>query len=84
MLTELAGLLPKEYQVYVMFDSWYASAKLINFCRRQGWQVICAIKSNRPIGVFCDQPGGTNAKDETEEGSLARPCRLGLSRLFTL
>ena len=49
MLTELAGLLPKEYQVYVMFDSWYASAKLIKFCRRQGWQVICAIKSNRCI-----------------------------------
>ncbi len=49
MLTELAGWLPKGYQVYVLFDSWYASAKLIKFCRRQGWHVICALKSNRRI-----------------------------------
>jgi hypothetical protein len=49
MLVELAALLPEGYQVYVLFDSWYASAKLINFCRRQGWHVICALKSNRRI-----------------------------------
>lgn len=49
MLVELAALLPKEYQVYVLFDSWYASAKLINFCRRQGWHIICALKSNRRV-----------------------------------
>jgi hypothetical protein len=49
MLEELAQLLPKGHQVYVLFDSWYASAKLIKFCRRQRWHVICAIKSNRRI-----------------------------------
>lgn len=49
MLTELSGLLPKGYPVSVLFDSWYASAKLIKFCRRQGWHVICALKSNRCI-----------------------------------
>lgn len=49
MLVELAALLPKEYQVYALFDSWYASAKLINFCRRQGWHIICALKSNRRV-----------------------------------
>jgi Transposase DDE domain len=49
MLVELQALLPKGYPVYVLFDSWYASAKLIKFCRRQGWHVICAIKSNRRI-----------------------------------
>lgn len=49
MLTELAPMLPKGYQVTVLFDSWYSSAKLIKFCRRQGWQVVCAIKSNRRI-----------------------------------
>ena len=49
MLLELADLLPKGYQVYVLFDSWYASAKLIKFCRRQRWQVVCAIKANRRI-----------------------------------
>lgn len=49
MLVGLASLLPEGYQVYVLFDSWYASAKLINFCRRQDWQVICALKSNRRV-----------------------------------
>lgn len=49
MLTELANMLPKGYQVSVLFDSWYSSAKLIKFCRRQGWHVICAVKSNRRI-----------------------------------
>jgi hypothetical protein len=49
MLVELAELLPKEHKVYVLFDSWYASAKLIKFCRRQGWHVICAVKGNRRI-----------------------------------
>jgi len=49
MLMELADLLPKGHKVYVLFDSWYSSRKLIQFCRRQKWQVICAIKSNRRI-----------------------------------
>jgi hypothetical protein len=49
MLVELTELLPKGHKVYVLFDSWYSSAKLIKFCRRQKWQVICAIKSNRRI-----------------------------------
>jgi hypothetical protein len=49
MLVELESLLPKGHKVYVLFDSWYASKKLIKFCRRQKWQVICAIKSNRRI-----------------------------------
>ncbi|RPI34672.1 MAG: transposase, partial [Chloroflexota bacterium] len=49
MLEELAQLLPQGHRVYVLFDSWYASAKLIKFCRRQRWHVICAIKSNRRI-----------------------------------
>ena len=49
MLVELATLLPKGHKVYVLFDSWYASKKRIQYCRRQKWQVICAIKSNRRI-----------------------------------
>jgi hypothetical protein len=49
MLVELAALLPKGYPVYVLFDSWYASAKLIKFCRRQRWHVICAVKTNRRL-----------------------------------
>jgi len=49
ILSELQAWLPADYQVYVLFDSWYASAKLIKFCRRQGWHVVCAIKSNRRL-----------------------------------
>lgn len=49
MLTELANWLPKGYPVYILFDSWYASAKLINFCRQQGWHVVCALKANRSL-----------------------------------
>ena len=49
MLVELSQLLPKGYRVYVLFDSWYASAKLIKLCRRQRWHVICAVKSNRRL-----------------------------------
>jgi hypothetical protein len=56
MLVELAGLLPKGHKVYVLFDSWYASKKLIKSCRRQQWHVICAINSNRRINkVRVDQ-----------------------------
>jgi len=49
MLTELQQLLPPDLQVYVLFDSWYASNRLLKFCRRQHWHVVCAIKSNRKL-----------------------------------
>lgn len=47
MLVDLQAQLPPQYRVHVLFDSWYASNKLLKFCRRQGWHVICALKSNR-------------------------------------
>lgn len=49
MLVELQRLLPSGFQVYVLFDSWYAANRLLKFCRRQGWHVVCAIKSNRTL-----------------------------------
>ena len=49
MLVALKALLPKGWPVYVTFDSWYASAKLIKFVRRQGWHVLCALKYNRKL-----------------------------------
>jgi hypothetical protein len=49
MLLDLEELLPAGSQVYVLFDSWYASAKLINLCLRKHWQVVCALKANRKI-----------------------------------
>jgi hypothetical protein len=47
MLLDLAPLIPDDYQVYVLFDSWYAAARLIKWCRRRHWHVICALRSNR-------------------------------------
>lgn len=49
ILLRLAEQLPRDLKVYVLFDSWYASNKLLKFCRQQGWHVICAIKSNRTL-----------------------------------
>jgi hypothetical protein len=49
MLAELQQLLPSGFQVYVLFDSWYAANRLLKFCRRQHWHVVCAIKSNRKL-----------------------------------
>jgi DDE superfamily endonuclease len=49
MLAELQRLLPSGFQVYVLFDSWYAANRLLKFCRRQHWHVVCAIKSKRTL-----------------------------------
>ena len=49
ILADLKQRLPADLLVYVLFDSWYASNKLLKFCRRQGWHVICAVKSNRTL-----------------------------------
>jgi hypothetical protein len=49
MLEELKQYVPEHWRVYVLFDRWYASAKLIKYIRRQDWQVLCAIKSNRKL-----------------------------------
>jgi Transposase DDE domain len=48
-LAALPQLLPAGFQVYVLFDSWYAANRLLKFCRRQGWQVVWAIKSHRKL-----------------------------------
>jgi len=49
MFKKIAPLIPRKYQVYVLFDSWYASAKLIKWCQKRKWQVICQLKSNRQL-----------------------------------
>jgi hypothetical protein len=49
MLVQLAPLLPCDWQVYVQFDSWYASARLLKYVHRQGWHATCALKSNRKL-----------------------------------
>lgn len=47
ILIELAAVIPPNTSVYVLFDSWYASKRLISLCRRLGYHVICALKHNR-------------------------------------
>lgn len=47
MLKEIQPLLPEGYPVYILFDSWYASKKLIQFCLKNKWHIVCALKSNR-------------------------------------
>jgi hypothetical protein len=49
MLQQLLPLLPKTNPVYVLFDSWYTSAKLVKWIRQQGWHVIAAVKCNRKV-----------------------------------
>ena len=49
ILKDLKQRLPAGFPVIVLFDSWYASNKLLKFCRCQGWHIICAIKSNRTL-----------------------------------
>ena len=46
-LSQLATMIDSNIPVYVLFDSWYASAKLIKYCRNRRWHVICALKNNR-------------------------------------
>lgn len=49
MLQQVSSFLPVKQPVYVLFDSWYTSAKLVKWIRQQGWHVIGAIKSNRKV-----------------------------------
>jgi DDE superfamily endonuclease len=49
MLQQLVPLLPTANPVYVLFDCWYTSAKLVKWIRQQGWHVIAAVKSNRKV-----------------------------------
>jgi len=49
MLDDIQPRLPAGARVYVLFDSWYASAELMNTIRARGWHFICAVKSNRTL-----------------------------------
>jgi hypothetical protein len=49
MLKALKPLLPAGWTIYVQFDSWYASERLLKYVHRQGWHAVCALKSNRKL-----------------------------------
>jgi hypothetical protein len=56
ILEDLRPLLPAGWEVFVQFDSWYASEQLIKYVRRQHWHVTCGLKSNRKLsGTRIDQ-----------------------------
>jgi SRSO17 transposase len=48
LLSEAAsrGLKPK----YIVFDSWYAAAAILNLLAELGWSYVAQIKSNRKLG----------------------------------
>lgn len=60
ILEQLRPLLPKDWKVVVQFDSWYASARLIKYCRRQSWHVTCGLKCNR---LLSDKRVDNHAKE---------------------
>jgi hypothetical protein len=49
MLEQILPHLPAALRVYVLFDSWYTSAKLVKWIGSQGWHVIAGLKSNRKV-----------------------------------
>ena len=49
MLETIAPLIPSDYQVTFLCDSWYAAASILKWCRAQDWHVICRLKSNRSL-----------------------------------
>jgi len=49
MLDQVLPHLPPGRRVYVLFDSWYTSAKLVRRIRGHGWHVIAGLKSNRKV-----------------------------------
>jgi hypothetical protein len=55
-LEALRPLLPTGWPVYVQCDSWYASAQLIKYIRRQRWHVTYGLTCNRLLnGVRVDR-----------------------------
>jgi hypothetical protein len=49
LLRELQELIPSDIPVYVQFDIWFASKRLLKFIARQGWHTICRIRTNRRV-----------------------------------
>jgi hypothetical protein len=56
VLQSLCPLLPDDVPVYVLHDTWYASARLMKLTRQHGWHTITALKYNRKLdGQRLDQ-----------------------------
>ena len=56
ILEDCRQLIPSDVAVYVHFDAWYASARLLKYIRRQGWHATCGVQANRLLsGQRLDQ-----------------------------
>lgn len=50
LLKEFEGMFPKSrFRVNVLADSYYSSSKMLNYCRKQKYEAIMAIKQNRRL-----------------------------------
>jgi hypothetical protein len=71
MLQQIIPYLPAGKPVYVLFDSWYTSAKLVKWIRQQGWHVIAGLKSNRKLS-------GRKVTDWHKDSKGRRYCQVRL------
>lgn len=71
MLQQILPELPPGKPVYVLFDSWYTSAKLVKWIGQQGWHVIAGLKSNRKVS-------GRKMTDWHQELKGRRYCQVRL------
>jgi DDE superfamily endonuclease len=60
LLEQVRPYLPEGVKVYVLFDSWYTSAKLVRWIRKRDWHVIAGVKSNRTVS--CRQGDSPKAR----------------------
>ena len=60
LLEQVRPYLPEGVTVYVLFDSWYTSAKLVRWIRDRGWHVIAGVKSNRTVS--CKETDSSKAR----------------------
>jgi hypothetical protein len=67
MLEALQPLLPPGVPVYVLHDTWYASARLLKRSHQYQWHTITALKHNRKLdGVRLDQHTRASRQQRSE------------------
>ena len=82
ILAELRPLVPQGWRVYVQFDSWYASRKLIKYVRRQRWHVTCGLKCNRKLDRQTHRPTRPGAQAPVVHASQRNHCGRGQANLL--
>ena len=49
ILENCRKLIPRDVAVYAHYDTWYSSARMLNYIRRQGWHATCPVQSKRNL-----------------------------------